>query len=87
MRREVYALSTWSGNKYKTLIFVFVPVFGGVSVLCSNVVIGKDNKHTATAAAAAAAAAGYNSQPMRTKLTACGGGLVLVVADPSGRVV
>jgi hypothetical protein len=70
MRREVDTLFRWSGNKFKTLIFMFVSLFGSVSVLCSNIVIGRDNKHTA-----ATAAAGYNSQPMRTKLTACGAGI------------
>jgi hypothetical protein len=67
MRREVCALFTESDNKLKALIYVFLQVFGKISVLYSNIVIGGDNKHTA------AAAAGYNSQPTKTKLTARGG--------------
>jgi hypothetical protein len=62
MRREVNTLFTESSNKLKALIYVF----GRVSVLYSNIVIGGDNKHTAAAAVS-------NSQPTRTKLTACGG--------------
>lgn len=65
MRREVYALFTESGNIFKDLISVFAPVLVRVSVLYSNIVIGGDSKHTAVA--------GSNSQPTKTKLTACGG--------------
>jgi hypothetical protein len=63
MRRKVYALFTDSGSKFEALIFVFAPVFVGVSVLYSNIVFGGDNKNTA--------AAGSTPNPQKQN---CGGG-------------